>query len=141
MKFINFLTVALFALTLAACGSDSANEEQTPVSTETTPAASDANTLTPINNSDNGALNPAHGEPGHRCDIAVGAPLNGEPAPAAATEAQKSPLIQTEAPAGATPLPTTTAQPVAEGMNPAHGQPGHRCDIAVGAPLNGTPKQ
>ena len=28
--------------------------------------------------------------------------------------------------------PTTTAA----GMNPAHGQAGHRCDIAVGAPLN-----
>ena len=24
---------------------------------------------------------------------------------------------------------------VAAGMNPAHGQPGHRCDIPVGAPL------
>ena len=32
------------------------------------------------------------------------------------------------------------AQPaVAAGMNPAHGQPGHRCDIAVGAPLNSAP--
>jgi len=26
------------------------------------------------------ALNPAHGQPGHRCDIAVGAPLNSAPA-------------------------------------------------------------
>ena len=24
---------------------------------------------------------------------------------------------------------------VAEGMNPAHGQPGHRCDVSVGQPL------
>jgi hypothetical protein len=24
-------------------------------------------------------------------------------------------------------------------MNPQHGQPGHRCDIAVGAPLNSKP--
>ena len=23
-------------------------------------------------------------------------------------------------------------------INPAHGQPGHRCDLAVGAPLDGT---
>ena len=27
----------------------------------------------------------------------------------------------------------------ASGMNPPHGQPGHRCDIAVGAPLNSKP--
>ena len=27
------------------------------------------------------------------------------------------------------------------GLNPAHGQPGHRCDIAVGAPLNSKPTQ
>lgn len=28
-----------------------------------------------------------------------------------------------------------------KGLNPAHGQPGHRCDIAVGAPLNSAPAQ
>ncbi len=81
-------------------------------------------------------LNPAHGEPGHRCDIAVGAPLDGTPAPATQST---SPVIQTEA-APATTSPVQ-AQPVAEGMNPPHGQPGHRCDIAVGAPLNSAPKQ
>ena len=33
-------------------------------------------------------------------------------------------------------MPQAVAQaPVKAGMNPAHGQPGHRCDIAVGAPL------
>jgi len=30
-------------------------------------------------NSSSTALNPKHGEPGHRCDIAVGAPLNSKP--------------------------------------------------------------
>jgi hypothetical protein len=32
---------------------------------------------------------------------------------------------------------TSTTKPAAtaEGTNPVHGQPGHRCDIAVGAPL------
>jgi hypothetical protein len=34
-----------------------------------------------------------------------------------------------------TPAPVAT-QP---GMNPPHGQPGHRCDITVGAPLNSKP--
>jgi hypothetical protein len=32
----------------------------------------------------------------------------------------------------ATPTPAT---PTPEGMNPPHGQEGHRCDIAVGAAL------
>ena len=32
-------------------------------------------------------------------------------------------------------------QPTAPGMNPPHGQPGHRCDIAIGAPLNSKPVQ
>lgn len=77
------------------------------------------------------ALNPPHGQPGHRCDINVGAPLNSKPVQAAA-----APVV-TNAPA------TATAQPAPQitqpGMNPAHGQPGHRCDIAVGAPLNSKP--
>ncbi|MES2545033.1 MAG: hypothetical protein V4548_09130 [Bacteroidota bacterium] len=34
---------------------------------------------------------------------------------------------------------TTVPAPTAPGMNPPHGQPNHRCDIAVGAPLS-TPK-
>lgn len=80
-------------------------------------------------------LNPAHGLPGHRCDISVGAPLNSAPA-AAAT----APQVQTIT----TPLPpaaTNVAKPVktAPGMNPPHGEPGHRCDISVGAPLNSKP--
>jgi len=70
------------------------------------------------------ALNPAHGKPGHRCDIAVGAPLN-----SAATNPD----------AVSTILPTNTTNTTEPSnnikLNPAHGKPGHRCDIAVGAPL------
>lgn len=61
-----------------------------------------------------GPLNPAHGQPGHRCDIAVGAPLSSAPASPKTTGSSKK-------------------------LNPAHGQPGHRCDIAVGAPLDSPP--
>lgn len=74
-------------------------------------------------------MNPAHGQPGHRCDIQVGAPLN-SPVPATA---QQTTAIAPN------PAPSATAQteitPTAEGMNPPHGQTNHRCDIAVGAPL------
>jgi hypothetical protein len=38
----------------------------------------------------------------------------------------------------AQPVAQQTA-PTAPGMNPPHGQPNHRCDIAVGAPLNSKP--
>lgn len=77
-------------------------------------------------------MNPPHGQPGHRCDIAVGAPLNSPktnvaPAPVTTTTTKAQPATIA--------APTTTAP----GMNPPHGQPGHRCDIAVGAPLNSKP--
>jgi hypothetical protein len=75
-------------------------------------------------------MNPAHGEPGHRCDIAVGAPLN---SPVAKTTGSPTTTTTTVTPTAVTPAATTKTAP---GMNPAHGQPGHRCDIAVGAPLN-----
>ncbi len=78
----------------------------------------------------NAKLNPAHGQPGHRCDIAVGAPLDIKP-------------VQTNAqqPTSITTTPQPVAQATAPGMNPPHGQPNHRCDIAVGAPLNSAPTQ
>lgn len=78
-------------------------------------------------------LNPAHGQPGHRCDIKVGDPLTGA-APATITTQPQQPM--------GTVVPPPPAQGATEaGKNPAHGQPGHRCDIAVGAPLNSKPAQ
>ncbi|MBG6110134.1 hypothetical protein H4V97_000187 [Flavobacterium sp. CG_23.5] len=74
-------------------------------------------------------MNPAHGQPGHRCDIAVGAPLN---APAVTKPNQNAPAPATTITTAATPAEAT---PTPEGMNPPHGQTNHRCDIAVGAPL------
>lgn len=81
-------------------------------------------------------LNPAHGQPGHRCDIAVGQPLNSKPQvnkPAVTTPA---PIVSTAATA-----PVKSDGNFAKGLNPAHGQPGHRCDIAVGQPLNAVAKK
>ena len=78
-------------------------------------------------------MNPPHGQPNHRCDIAVGAPLNSKPVPTATTisKQQLQPQVTMKE------IPNT--QKTAPGMNPPHGQPGHRCDIAVGAPLNSKP--
>ena len=74
-------------------------------------------------------MNPAHGQPGHRCDIAVGTPLN---TPALANSKQTIPAPVTNVTTAAAPAEST---PTPEGMNPPHGQTNHRCDIAVGAAL------
>lgn len=68
------------------------------------------------------ALNPPHGQPNHRCDIAVGAPLNTVPSPSSFLK----PTQQT---------PATNNTGVKPKLNPAHGQPHHRCDLQVGDPL------
>jgi hypothetical protein len=87
-------------------------------------------------------LNPEHGKPGQRCDIAVGAPLNN--APAANTTQPAATITPSISPATVQPAITPAAPSVnADGvaLNPELGKPGHRCDIAVGAPLNSNPKQ
>ncbi len=80
-----------------------------------------------------GGVNPAHGLPGHRCDISVGAPLTStvQPIPKLAPATQTLPVLSN---------PASTVSATAK-SNPAHGQPGHRCDIAVGAPLNSPAQQ
>ncbi len=75
-------------------------------------------------------MNPPHGQPNHRCDIAVGVPLDSPPGTGKSAPPAGSPLIN--------PSQGNTA-PTAQGMNPPHGQPNHRCDISVGAPLNSPP--
>ncbi|WP_348824350.1 hypothetical protein [Flavobacterium aestuarii] len=87
-------------------------------------------------------MNPPHGQPNHRCDIPVGAPLNSKPASTASTavtpaassgEVSKNISVQPPVPALLSTNSANTETP--EGMNPPHGQAGHRCDVAVGAPL------
>ena len=80
-------------------------------------------------------MNPPHGQPGHRCDISVGAPLNSKPAPAPATTTPTT--VSTQPQVTMKEVANTTK--TAPGMNPPHGEPNHRCDIAVGAPLNSKP--
>lgn len=82
-------------------------------------------------------MNPAHGQPGHRCDISVGAPLNSKPAPANVQPTTVS--TQPPPPSNVTVKEVPSTVKTAPGMNPPHGEPNHRCDIAVGAPLNSKP--
>jgi hypothetical protein len=91
------------------------------------PVITDQTVTTPVTQTaDATGMNPAHGQPGHRCDIAVGAPLNSAPT---------KPSTQNVSTAVTQPASTPTVK-TAPGMNPPHGQPGHRCDIAVGASLS-----
>ena len=143
MKYLYPAAAFVFFSFFVSCDSGSDNKEQllapsvSPVATDQTlPASNDSGAAF----KSGVALNPQHGQPGHRCDLAVGAPLN-----APATNIQ---------PNVATPPPTSSATsntdvqkvlPQANtstaGLNPKHGEPGHRCDIAVGAPLNSKPTQ
>ncbi len=93
-------------------------------------------------------LNPAHGQPGHRCDISVGAPLNSAPkktpAPTNVIPNETAPQVianpvplNSETPKSAivNPVPVPNTKGNTGKINPAHGQPGHDCKVAVGQPL------
>jgi hypothetical protein len=69
-------------------------------------------------------IDPSHGQPGHRCDIAVGAPLNSKAATTAATRIQLQYLLPgTNRNYECKNYSNNNAPTVtAEGMNPPHGQ-------------------
>jgi hypothetical protein len=101
------------------------------------PVTGTTNTVTPQTATAPG-MNPPHGQPNHRCDIPVGAPLNSPPGKTANTghTTQTQPVPATKQ--VVTPVQSNTTV-TAPGMNPPHGQPNHRCDIPVGSPLNSAP--
>lgn len=77
-------------------------------------------------------VNPPHGQPGHDCAVAVGAPLPNAKGDAPASSGSspmggQSPIVETQ-------IVPSPDQPNIK-MNPPHGQPGHDCAVAVGAPL------
>ncbi len=108
------LTILAFGLLLTV----SCKDEQKEAIAE--PAA------TPIEgkmNEDSIKVNPAHGLPGHRCDLPVGAPLS-------SATARATPVNE---------LPSTSVSPIridqTPELNPPHGEPYHDCSIPVGAKL------
>ena len=115
--------------------------------TESAPANAVASNAPSTGNGVKPALNPEHGKPFHRCDISVGAPIDSAPPQNAAPQvAQPQPQPRSSSfntnpisPTSA-PVPTPVSAPQATGpkpaLNPAHGQPHHRCDLQVGAPLS-----
>jgi hypothetical protein len=169
------LFAAMISLLSANCGSDDTEEETASSTTETntqTPVLSTPDNTVTVPNSITGSsnnpsapvtntkstttgvksgagLNPAHGQPGHRCDLAVGAPLDSKPVTTTQNVSAEELKRINANPSNITvngqpPSTPVVNQPsslttVGAGMNPAHGQPGHRCDIPVGAPLNSKP--
>lgn len=171
----NIILITVFALfTMISCSpsrQDSgqtqevpklpSNQEQSaPANTETVQPVENETIESPATEQNNTEvmLNPPHGEPFHRCDIPVGAPLNS--APANTTRQTTSNPVQTATPQSTSPAPSTANNPTAPTienamrmnpsqtqsttqansgtkprLNPPHGQPWHRCDIAVGSPL------
>lgn len=130
-----FLSILSIGFLLFSC-----SEQETPVDSTTTqpePAAADQIDPVPAQNviPDNPTTtvtdpNPAHGEPGHRCEIPVGASLSTAPPPGAGNAT--SPVINTSPVIDGPAASEVVTEP---GMNPPHGQPGHDCAVAVGAPL------
>jgi hypothetical protein len=116
----NYISLVLFSIVTLLVYSCRENPK-TDGKTTTTQAEK---TATPVKSVDGVALNPAHGQPGHRCDISVGAPLDSATTPVK-TNSQTSDVVLDN---GTVTLPKGTP-------NPAHGQPGHQCGKAVGTPL------
>lgn len=147
--YLSFLRkLSLFSVVAALTVFVSCNDEKKENTTEdTNETVNEKNVETPETTTEasNGdvALNPAHGEPGHRCDIPVGQPLDGSGQQTQTNnstqqqqqQSQQSPVIKNNGSVPVNSNNNTQADPDAK-VNPAHGQPGHSCDIPVGAPLD-----
>lgn len=115
----------------------------TPNNSELTAQVANSEVSAPVAATTSGtkpALNPAHGEPFHRCDIQVGAPIDSAPqaAPAQAMpQAGATPNSFNTNPISPSAAPTANVQATGPkpALNPAHGEPHHRCDLQVGQPL------
>jgi hypothetical protein len=157
MKLVRVVMFFVSASALLSCGDGVATLESRTNNNAGAATVTDGNNnaIAPGTNTNNPGVNPAHGAPGHRCDIAVGAPLTGnlptQPSTVvnpvtATTPVSTNPTSTLQVPIilpdlNTTPNSATNISPTTQtvsGLNPPHGQPGHRCDIAVGKPLNGT---
>jgi hypothetical protein len=120
------LLIGLVALVFSSCQSESGKKETvitpTPTGVNSTSTETTATGEKP-------AVNPAHGQPFHDCALPVGAPLVASDLPAqpdaSTAPVNMQPQVQQQ---------PATSQEVR--LNPAHGAPGHKCELPVGAPLS-----
>ena len=110
----------------------------TPTNNASAPVITAPATNTATTGSAAAGTNPPHGQPGHRCDLAVGAPLNGAAAPSVTIPGNQptNNISIQPSPAKTTtvPMPANTSGNGVK-LNPPHGQPGHDCSVQVGQPL------
>jgi len=136
MKVTLYTAVIIFSSVLASCGGsnkeDAVDKELMKAATEGKPAQN-SDTLPVTQPVITQPAAPVVNGPAP-VDIPVGSPLNSKPQPT-------NPAANISTTPAAAPTITPTAQATAPGMNPPHGQPGHRCDIPVGSPLNSKPPQ
>lgn len=121
--------IGLGIMAVCVMGLTSCKDEE---KTTATPSQNEAEVQTNQNPETTAAVNPAHGQPGHRCEIPVGAPLDQEAGESGTTTQQQ----QQPATSGNTSpvrINNSTATPT---KNPPHGQPGHDCTVPVGADLS-----
>ncbi|TVZ26152.1 hypothetical protein JM83_1103 [Gillisia sp. Hel_I_86] len=118
-RILNIAILALSLSAMVACKDEKKEAEATPANSKVETNKNPRTTA---------ALNPVHGEPGHRCDIPVGTPLD----QAATTNLQQS--NTTTLNPNVSPVRVQGADTPAK--NPPHGQPGHDCAKPVGADLN-----
>lgn len=128
MKKFYFAGLALLACAVIVVLNDT-NTDKPAITIQ--PATADLSKLPPLPGMAKPGTNPAHGQPGHLCDLPVGAALN-------------TPAASSSTPAVAATPPQIVQNTVVQANatpqnNPPHGQPGHRCDIAVGASLTAQP--
>lgn len=139
MKNAYFL-VTILGFALTSCKDELKPQESFVDYSAKTNTSTPQNTVAPgLNNAQQvstttSKVNPPHGQPGHVCGTETKQQNNN-------IQVQQNSNQQYTINQPITTNKTITQNPVkvAKGMNPAHGQPGHRCDIAVGAPLNSKP--
>ncbi|STD10702.1 Uncharacterised protein [Chryseobacterium carnipullorum] len=81
-------------------------------------------------------MNPPHGQPGHRCDIPVGQPLNSKPAPAPVSLRYPCTTTCSKCTKRSRSGNRTSSNGSKTQLNPAHGEPWHNCALKVGDPLS-----
>lgn len=127
------LYVSCIVVGLSACNS---SPKQTQSVITPTPAGLPSASAPVAATGEKPTHNPAHGQPYHDCAIAVGAPLNAKNSAPVSTTPTPAPVTTTPVNAPVVTPPTVPANQKEVRLNPAHGQPGHSCAIAVGAPLS-----
>lgn len=116
------LSLGLFS----SCRDQEVNsEEELENAPSTSPPSNPGADTTTTGDDATAEVNPEHGQPGHRCDIPVGAPLNQESSQEASQTSGSNQMTDS-------PVRLRNSQPE---KNPPHGEPGHDCSVPVGADL------